>query len=83
MILVGYLRGRGLEAVVVEPLLFFFFFTLFTGPRRSLSLKLSDTRDYEPPIRASLGTTAHYLRGRGLEAVVGDVERRYVAWFRV
>ena len=28
--------------------LFFFFFTLVTGPRRSLSLKLSDTRVYEP-----------------------------------
>ena len=29
----------------------FFFFTLVTGPRRSLSLKLSDTRVYEPQIR--------------------------------
>ena len=38
---------------------FFFFFTLVTGPRRSLSLKLSDTRVYEPQIRARLGTTAH------------------------
>ena len=27
---------------------FFFFFTLVTGPRRSLSLKLSDTKVYEP-----------------------------------
>ena len=27
----------------------FFFFTLDTGPRRSLILKLSDTRVYEPP----------------------------------
>jgi len=27
---------------------FFFFFTLVTGPSRSLSLKLSDTRVYEP-----------------------------------
>jgi len=35
-----------------EPLLSFFFFTLVTGPRRSLSLKLSGTRVYEPPIRA-------------------------------
>ena len=39
---------------------FFFFFTLVTGPRRSLSLKLSDTRDYEPQIRARLGTTTHF-----------------------
>ena len=30
---------------------FFFFFTLATGPRKSLSLKLSDTRVYEPQIR--------------------------------
>ena len=29
--------------------------TLVTGPRRSLSLKLSDTRVYEPLIRARLG----------------------------
>jgi len=36
---------------------FFFFFTLVTGPRRSLSLELSDTRVYEPQIRARLGTT--------------------------
>jgi len=28
-----------------------FFFTLVTGPRRSLSLKLSDTRIYEPQMR--------------------------------
>jgi len=33
----------------------FFFFTLVTGPRRSLSLKLSDTKVYEPQIRARLG----------------------------
>ena len=32
-----------------KPFFFFFFFlTLVTGPRRSLSLKLSDTRVYEP-----------------------------------
>ena len=30
------------------PLLISFFFTLVTGPRRSLSLELSDTRVYEP-----------------------------------
>ena len=33
---------------------FFFFFTLVTGPRRSLSLKLRGTRVYEPQIRAHL-----------------------------
>ena len=31
-----------------------------TGPRRSLSLKLGDTRVYEPQIRARLGTTSHF-----------------------
>jgi len=41
-------------------LLFFFFFTLVTGPRRSLSLRLSDTRVYEPRILARLGTTTHF-----------------------
>jgi len=40
------------------PLLLILFFTLVTGPRRSLSLKLSDTNVYEPQIRARLGTTA-------------------------
>jgi len=35
---------------------FFFFFTLVTGPRRSMSLKMSDTRVCEPQIRAHLGT---------------------------
>jgi len=39
---------------------FFFFFTLVTGPRRFLRLKLSDTRVYEPQIRARLGTTPHF-----------------------
>jgi len=42
--------------------LLFFFFTLVTGPRRSLSLKLSGTRVYAPQIRARLGTTAHFCR---------------------
>jgi len=35
-----------------------FFFKFVTGPRRSLSLQLSDTRVYEPQTRARLGTTA-------------------------
>jgi len=41
-------------------ILLLFSFTLVTGPRRSLGLKLSDTRVYEPQIRARLGTTAHF-----------------------
>ena len=41
---------------------FFFFFTLVTGPRRSLSLQLSDTKVYEPQLvhtpNTSLGMAA-------------------------
>ena len=47
--------AEGLAVPISESkslLPFFFFFTLVTGPRRSLSLNLSDTRVYEPPIRA-------------------------------
>ena len=39
----------------------FFLYTLVTGPRRSLCLKLSDTRVYEPHIRARLGTASHFF----------------------
>ena len=42
------------KRVEVRP---FFFFTLVTVPRRFLNLNLSDTRVYEPQIRARLGTT--------------------------
>ena len=47
-------RRLGLQAALdLESVtLFFFFFTLVTGPRRSLSLELSDTKSvglkYEP-----------------------------------
>ena len=57
----------GLIGTLMLKLIVSFFLTLVTGPRRSLSLKLSDTRVYEPQIRARLGTTAH------LGAVVGLV----------
>jgi len=50
------LAGAALAAVA------FFLITLIAGPRRSLSLKLSDTRVYEPQIRARLGTRG--WRGR-------------------
>ena len=42
----------------------FFFFTLVTGPTRSLRLKLSDTRVYAPQIRTRLGTTAHFCEAQ-------------------
>ena len=40
---------------ILSPCLFFV--NLVTGPRRSLGLKLSDTRVYEPQARTRLGTT--------------------------
>jgi len=46
---------------------FLLFFTLVTGPRRSLNLKLSDTRVYAPQIRARLATTAHFCKAVALE----------------
>ena len=42
------------QARNLVSLAFFFFFTLVTGRRRSFSLKLSDTRVYEPQIQARL-----------------------------
>jgi len=60
----GYLQGgvlpTSLSEIADETRRSFFFFTLVTGPRRSLFLKLGDTRVYEPQIRARLGTTAHF-----------------------
>ena len=52
---VAAVPGAGLS--VEGQYLFLFFFTLVTGPRRSLSLKLSDTRVYEPQIRVRLVAT--------------------------
>ena len=48
------------EVRTCDGIFLLFFFTLVTGPRRFLSLKLSDTGVYEPPVRARLGTTAHF-----------------------
>ena len=52
-----YVEGYTLDAAVVWDCSFFF--TLGTGPTRSLRLKLIETRVYEPEIRARLGTTAN------------------------
>ena len=51
------LRGR---SGAMNP--FFLFFTLVAGPRRSSSLKLSDTRVYEAHVRARLRTNAHLCK---------------------
>ena len=58
---------------------FFFFFTLVTSPRRSLSLKLSDTIVYEPQIRDhSGGSTCH----PELSTVIFDRESLLNLWRR-
>jgi len=44
---------RQLPAAGYEPGPCRFFFTLVTGPRRSLSLKLNDTRVYAPRLTLS------------------------------
>jgi len=43
---------------------FFFFFTLATGPRRSLSLKLSASRVYAPQIRVEAAVAPRRSLGR-------------------
>ena len=56
----------------------FFFFTLVTGPRWSLRLKLSDARVYQPQLRARLGTTVQVFgvkppaRVTGVQTVGGS-----------
>ena len=51
--------GTGVSGFGFRGSSLFFFFTLVTGPRRSLSLKLSDTKVYEPHIRGVRGYIAH------------------------
>ena len=48
MALLAGARAQGRHQSYDLWVFFFFFFTLVTGPRRSLRLKLSDTRVYEP-----------------------------------
>jgi len=67
--------GRGLAD-------FFLFFTPVSGPRGSLSLKLSDARVYGPHIRARFGTIAELcevvvLGGRSSQSgLQGEISRR-------
>jgi hypothetical protein len=68
------LRDSGLG--VLLPLLLLY---SLTGPRRSLSLKLSDTRIYGPQIRARLVTTAHFCKPRqtyGLDCLMRAIFAR-------
>ena len=48
------LDGSWFPGLVVQLLLLLLLYSC-TGPRRALSLKLSDTRVYEPEIRTRLG----------------------------
>ena len=68
----------------------FFFFTLVTGPRRSLSLKLSDTRVYEPqfgvggrpraPASSPRDAESPYARkGRWGEGAAGEASCAFAA----
>ena len=61
---------------------FFFFFTRVTGPRRSLSLKLSDTRVYAPQILARLGTTTHFCEVVFLESMSLKYAHGRQFWWR-
>ena len=65
--------------------MFFVFLTLVTGPRKSLSLELSDKRVYEYQMRARLGTTAQMWLGVGAVSYLHtvDVEGFFGAKFRV
>ena len=58
---------------------FFFFFALVTGPRRSLSLKLSDTQVYEPQIRARLGNHNTTILGFCRNSLLTLEPGRYMA----
>jgi len=48
MVVVAFLAVSALREHIIAQVFFFFFITLVTGPRRSLSLKLSDTKVCEP-----------------------------------
>jgi len=62
--------GTGLRFCTLTLSQIFFVLTLVTGPRRSLSLKLRDTRVHEPQIRDRLGTTAQrFLTGFSLSQI--------------
>jgi len=76
------LRRRPALSPCVHPLilksisLFFFFFTLVTGPRRSLSLELSDTGVCEPQIRVRLVTASHFCE----VITIDQPRRRATSW---
>jgi len=80
---VSYEQGNPVaQTETPRGVFFFFFFTLVTGPRRSLRLKLSDTRVYEPQTRARLGTTAHFCEVVVLKLSAVPARRRRVWWRR-
>ena len=76
--------GRG----SVRRRLRFFFSTLVTGPRRSWTLKMSDTRVYEPQTRARLVAIAHLWAEivlklvQTLTSVAALSAAAFAAWWR-
>jgi len=62
---------------------FFFFFTLVTGSKRSLGLKLSDTRVYEPQIRAQLPISRSRTRRRIRTSTSPAVQATSSSWSRL
>ena len=67
--------SRGYRMGEVPLSVFFFFFTLVTGPRRSLSLNLSDARVYEPQIRACRQLPTHRAWASRLAAAANASSR--------
>ena len=60
----GRLRFEAVHEELLDKRLLFFFFALVTGPRRSLSLRLSGTRVYEPQIRGHVRREGVFERSR-------------------
>jgi len=62
-------RRGGLRTGWASTLNFFFFFTLVAGPKRSLRLKLSDTKVYEPQMNPEPHTLTPNPHAVGLGVV--------------
>ena len=73
--------GRSQDLLRVGSVFSFCLFTLVTGPVRSLSLKLSDTRVYEPQIRASQRLVR--IQGLAFEFRLWVYRSGLGSWFRV
>ena len=75
----GGMAPTSVVRYLLEDIFLFFLFTFVTGPRRSSSLKLSDTRVCEPQIPARLGATT-ILRGWMVQACGGSLHISLHRW---